>query len=90
MLCYLAESVGKPERAGELLGKKQSIRESRPYGPPDDLKPASGEIYNACKSILGLTQIGNDSKTFTRDTFAGLIKPGMPIYEELRADIFGD
>ena len=74
----------------ELLSKKESIRLSRPTDPPDDLKPASGEIYNACRLIMGLPQSGNYAKTFMRDTLAPLIKLGMPVYEELKADIFGN
>ena len=89
VLRYLAVSVGKPEKAEELLSKKQSIRESRPCSPPDDLKPVSGEIYNACRTTLGLTQSGNTTKTFMRDTLAPLIMPGMQSYQELRRDIFG-
>ena len=85
----LAKSVDKVDKVVELLAEKQSIRESRPSDPPDDLKPASGEIYLACKQTLILTQVGNDAKTFMRDTLAPLVRPGMKVYEELKADIFG-
>ena len=84
----LAASVCKEDKAEELLRKKQSILTNRPNDPPDDLKPASGEIYNGCKDILNLTQCGNDAKAFMRDTLAPLIKPGMSVYEELKRDIF--
>ncbi len=57
--------------------------------PKDDLKPASREIYVACKKILGLTQCGNTTEEFIRETLAPLIKPGMSVYEELKHDIFG-
>ena len=89
VLGRLAMSVGKNDKVSELLAKRQSIRESRPNDPSDDLKPASGEIYLACKQMLGLTQVGNDAKTFMRDTLAPLVRPGMKVYEELKADIFG-
>ncbi|MDE2799254.1 MAG: AAA family ATPase [Gemmatimonadota bacterium] len=89
VLKKLAASVCKKDKAEELLKKKQSILANRPNDPPDNLKPASGEIYNACKDILNLTQCGNDAKTFMRDTLAPLIKPGMSVYEELKRDIFG-
>ena len=89
VLRELANSLSKGDKVKELLSKKESIRISRSYDPPDDLKPASGEIYNACRLILGLTQPGNNAKTFMRDTLAPLIKPGMPVYEDLKADIFG-
>ena len=89
VLSRLAASIGKEDRIEELLAKKKSIRESRPGDPPDDLKPATGEIYLACRNILALTQSGNDPKTFMRDTLAPLIQPGMIVYEELKSDIFG-
>ncbi|MYB57666.1 MAG: AAA family ATPase [Gemmatimonadetes bacterium] len=88
VLEILATSVCKKDKVEELLRKKQSILANRPYDPPDDLKPASGEIYNACKNILHLTQCGNDAKTFMRDTLAPLIKPEMSVYKVLKRDIF--
>ena len=90
VLRELANSVSKDDKVNELLSKKESIRNSRPDDPPDDLKPASGEIYNACKSVLSLTQSGNNAKTFMRDTLALFINPRMLVYEELKADIFGN
>ena len=90
VLRHLADSVGKGDRAAELIKKKESIRNLRPDDPPNDLKPASGEIYTACRSILGLTQSGNTTKAFMRDTLASLVKPGMQVYKDLKRDIFGD
>ena len=89
VLAALAVRVGKPGEIGELLAEKQSIQDARTYGRPDDLKPSSGQIYLACKQILGLVQPGEDAKTFMRDTLAPLIKPGMEVYNELKDDIFG-
>ena len=88
VLKALAVSVCKRDMADTLLAKKQSIRDARPDDPADDLKPASGELYIMCKSILVLTQCGNDTKAFMRDTLAPLIEPGMAVYEELKRDIF--
>ena len=85
----LAKSVGKDDKGAELSAKKKSIRESKPSDPTDDLKPSSGQIYLACKQTLGLAQPGNDTRTFMRDTLAPLIEPGMKVYEDLKADIFG-
>ena len=56
--------------------------------PVDNLKPVSGEVYNACKKSLGLTQCGNNAKAFMRITLAPLIQPGTSIYEQLKRDIF--
>ena len=69
--------------------KRRASENLDPADPPDDLKPASGQIYLACKQTLSLAQPGNDAKTFMRDTLAPLIKPGMKVYEELKGDIFG-
>ena len=89
VLTALAEWADKPETVGKLLAEKQSIRDSRAVDRPDDLKPSSGQIYLACKQVLGLVQPGEDAKTFMRDTLAPFVKPGMKIYEELKCDIFG-
>ncbi len=89
VLRALATSVEREDKADDLVAKKQDILAARPGDPVDDLKPASGEIYVACKDILGLTQVGNDAKSFMRDTLAPLVQPGMSVYEELKRDIFG-
>ena len=88
VLQALTMSAGKGGEINKLLCEKQSILDNRPNDPSDDLKPASGEIYVACKNILSLTQCGNNTKSFMRDTLAPLIKPGMSMYEELKRDIF--
>jgi len=58
VLFKLADSVEQSEKGDELIVAKRKIikeRESKDLrDASDDLKPASGEIYNACKSILGL------------------------------------
>ena len=89
VLKTLAESVGKADKAQEILTKRKSIRAARTDDAKDDLKPASGEIYGACKGILGLTQCGNTTEEFMQETLAPLIKPGMKVYDELKCDIFG-
>ena len=89
VLAALANSVGNVNKVAELLIEKQRITTARIGDAADDLKPASGEIYNACKSVLRLTRTGNDARTFMRGTLAPLIKPGMMVYDELRHDMFG-
>ena len=89
VLRALTDSVGKTDKADDLLAEKQRILNQRIGDAPDDLKPASGDIYNACKSVLELANPGNNAKTFMRDTFAPLIQPGMAVYNELKRDIFG-
>ncbi len=88
VLQALALSAGGAEDAEALLTAKQEIRAARLDDAPDDLKPASGEIYLACKNTLALAAPGNDVKTFMRDTLAPLIKPRMIVYDELKRDIF--
>lgn len=85
----LAVSIGKEDKADELLMKKREILAARIEGPANDLKLASGEIYVASKSILSLTGVGNDAKTFMRDTLSPLVQPGMGVYEQLKQDVFG-
>ena len=89
VLRALALSVGKTEEADELIAEKKRIRDQRAGDAIDDLKPASGQIYNACKSALQLSNPGNDAKTFMRDTLAPLIRPGMTVYDDLKRDVFG-
>ena len=89
VLRALAHSVGKTDKADDLLAEKQRILNHRTGDAPDDLKPASGDVYNACKDLLELTNPGNNTKTFMRDTLAPLIKPGTVVYDELKRDIFG-
>ena len=83
----LAEAEGQPEKIKALLQAKQEAVASA-ADSQDDLKPASGKIYVACKRILGLNQRGNDANEFARQTLAPLIKPGMTVYAELERDIF--
>ena len=89
VLRTLAESQGRKDKTDELLAKK-NILASGTNGPADNLKPASGQVYNECKKILDLTQVGSNAKAFMRDTLAPLVKPGMSVYEELKRDIFGE
>ena len=89
VLGALALSMGKANKIDDLLAEKKRIFGNRTEDAPDDLKPASGEIYLACKSVLELTNPGNDAKAFMRDTLAPLIKPAMKVYEDLKQDVFG-
>ena len=88
VLRKLATANGKDENISEILAEKEKILASITDRAEDDLKPARGQIYVACKKILGLTRIGNNAEEFMRETLAPLIKPGMKVYDELRHDIF--
>ena len=54
------------------------------------MKAARGDIYNACKRVLGLQQAGSSADVFLMEQLAPLIKPGTAIYDELRRSVFGD
>jgi hypothetical protein len=56
---------------------------------PDDLKSAAGEFYVAVRQILGLVGAGSTTESFLADTMAGLVSPTMPVYLQLRYDVFG-
>ena len=88
VLRALAVYVDKEDKIDELLDKKNSILVNNPNAILDNLKPASGQIYEACKNTLSLTKCGSNAKAFMRDTLAPLIKPGMAVYVELTCDIF--
>lgn len=52
ILRALALSVGRTDKVDDLLAEKQRIIGLRTGHAPDDLKPASGDVYNACKDML--------------------------------------
>ena len=88
VLRALAVSANEEDKVEALLARKADIRAAR-TDATDDLKPASGEIYVACRKMLNIADPGNDTRTFMRDTLAPLIKPGMQVYDELKCDVFG-
>ena len=90
VLRKLAARSGNDDKIEELLAEKQGILSKMTDRPMDDLKPAIGSIYVACKKILKLEQHGNDKEEFMRDTLAQLISPGMVVYDALKRDIFGE
>jgi len=76
---------GQPEKVEELKAEKAAaLADGVGRGlPPDDIKAASGRLYNKCKQALGLTQCGNDAETFARVTLAPLLAPNMRVHQEL-------
>jgi hypothetical protein len=83
-LCILQ---GQPDKLQQLLDeKKQALADNQQQGKPtDDIKAASGRLYNKCKQALNLTQCGNDAEAFARLTLAPLVTPGTKVYQELEA-----
>ncbi len=68
--------------------KEQALAVSVKRGKPqDDLKSASGDIYNGLKKLLSLQRCGNGTDAFMRDTLAPLIVKPMKTYQSLKAAI---
>ncbi|MDD2475674.1 MAG: AAA family ATPase [Dysgonamonadaceae bacterium] len=97
--CYLLDdeiikklciSVEKSELIEECLQAKQrAIQDSVNRGnPTDDIKSASGQIFTELKRILSLTQCGNNTSAFLRDTMTPLITDDTIIYKNLESEIF--
>lgn len=84
-------SFGKQEVASQLLEEKAaSVRSSiAAGGPSDDLKRPAGDVYNIAKRLFPENKLGSDTRAFMKGVCAPLIKPGTPLYEALRRDIFG-
>ena len=92
IISKLCNTIGQAELIEDCLdAKEQAIKESVNRGnPPDDIKSASGTIYNELKRILNLTQCGNNTCAFIRDTMAPLVTEDTNIYKELEKEIFDD
>lgn len=90
ILRKLCLNIGKGSEADNIItAKAAAMASSISRGnPPDDVKSAAGEIYNAAKRLLQLTQAGSNYRSFLRDTVAPLV-PGTSVYEQLRTDLFG-
>jgi predicted ATPase len=75
---------------GLIADKQAAIASSvARHNAPDDVKSASGEIYNAAKRRLGLVGVGNDSSAFMQSTLAPLVTGSTVVYAQLRREIFG-
>lgn len=87
----LCAALGKSELWPDIRGaQKQALTSAVERGKQaGDLKAARGDIYNACKRVLGLQQAGSSADVFLVEQLAPLIKPGTAIYDELRRDVFG-
>lgn len=86
----LCDQSGKPELFQNCQDvKNQALANSVARGnPQDDIKSASGEMFNEVKRILGLTQCGNNKCAFMRDTLTPLVTPDTNVYRELESEIF--
>lgn len=91
ILCKLCAHLHKEELVEHCLQvKAQAMADSIARGnPPDDVKSAGGKIFTEIKRILDLTQCGNNTCAFLRDTIAPLVSEDTNVYQELDNDIFG-
>lgn len=91
VLGELCSSVGQPERAAEVVSiKAAAIAASIARGnDPDDLKSAAGEFFVEVRKALSIQNAGNTVDAFMADVLAPLVKPGLSVFAELKADIFG-
>lgn len=91
ILSRLCESEGKPEAIPQLLAAYRSALAalSAQGKSADDVKSATGIIYNSIKAILGLSQAGSNAKEFMRARLAPLVTPDTTAYAEIDTDIFG-
>lgn len=89
----LCDAVEKPEEKQAVLAIKQEELAASVAPPrnnmPDDVKKAAPQISQRLQKKLQLTQAGNDANAFMRNILCPLIKPGTPMYEALKTDIFG-
>lgn len=87
----LCKVCGKKEKVDEIKAiKVEALRKSIDRGNPiDDFKSAAGLFFTETKKSLGLTQCGNDTVSFLRDTMAPLITQETNTYKLLRKDVFG-
>lgn len=90
IISKLCISIGKNDLIKTCIdAKKQKINESTEKGHAnDDIKSASGAIYLELKKILGLTQCGNTTAAFLRDTLTPLVTNETQIYKDLHKEIF--
>ncbi|MDD5659663.1 MAG: AAA family ATPase [Actinomycetota bacterium] len=90
IIAKLCASISKQNLIEDCLdAKNNAIQKSIERGNPiDDIKSASGDIFNDIKRLLSLTQCGDNKCAFARDTLAPLITEDTAIYKELEQEIF--
>ena len=87
----LCDKSGNSAAAMAIIAEKAGLLSAgvAQSKPADDIKAASGQLYNKTKQLLGLTGQGNNAESFARDTLAPLLSAEMNVYKELHEDVFG-
>ena len=78
-LCQQRELEPCEEKVNELIALRENSQ---------DIKNAANQIREKV-TVWGVSGAGETREGFLRDTLAPLIKPRMPIYDELKQIIFG-
>ena len=79
VLCQQRDLKPCEEKVNELIELRENSQ---------DIKNAAHRIREKV-TAWGVSEAGETREGFLRDTLAPLIKPGMPIYDELKQIIFG-
>ncbi len=90
VLTALCESVGQPEQLSALVEARNAAIATSVAdrgNDTDDLKSAAGTFFVTVRQLLALTDAGSTTEAFLADTLAPLVRPGMLVYDELRADV---
>ncbi|WP_295942771.1 AAA family ATPase [uncultured Xanthomonas sp.] len=89
VLKKFCESLNNPDAFGEILQTKQLQLYNLPLRekPNDDVKEIIDVLYVQIRRSLKLVGYGNSAEAFSIKHLAPLIKPGMPVYEELAASV---
>ena len=90
IISKLCNTIGQAELIEDCLDAKKNIKESVNRGIPDDIKSASGTIYNELKRILNLTQCGNNTCAFIRDMNGTFSHRRYKHIQGIRKEIFDD
>ena len=90
VLTKLCEDHGESNKGNDLLTAKQDALDKRDLKSSDNLKPIVQEVHGAAQRVLKSAYLGNDKDSFMMDELAPRIQPGMKVYEQLHADIFGE
>ena len=90
VLTKLCEDHGESDKVNNLLTAKQDALDKHGLKSSDNLKRIVQEVHGAAQSVLKSAYLGNDKDSFMMDELAPRIQPGMKVYEQLHADIFGE
>lgn len=91
VLVAVCHHLGDGACAREMLDAKQRALAGSVAagGPPDDLKRAAGDIYNAAKRLFPNIRLGSNNRSFMAGVCAPLVRAQAALYAQMRNDVFG-